>query len=90
MRHRVILLISFILFIGLGVIGAPRLLSPRDQIAVAYGDPPQQIFHLSRVVWQVQGVSGGGGYKLVTLPLSPSGTGTQCCCTYMPCLLKQP
>ena len=36
--------------------------------------------------WQVSGVASGGGYRLLG-PASPSG-GNQCCCTYLPCVLR--
>jgi len=36
--------------------------------------------------WQVSGTSSGGGYRLLG-PASPAG-GNQCCCTYLPCVVR--
>lgn len=37
--------------------------------------------------WQVQGSASGGGYHLLAAT-NPAGSGTPCCCTYMPCILR--
>ena len=36
--------------------------------------------------WQVSGTASGGGYRLLG-PASPAG-GNQCCCTYLPCVVR--
>jgi hypothetical protein len=36
--------------------------------------------------WQVGEVASGGGYRLLR-PASPGG-GNQCCCTYLPCVVR--
>lgn len=44
-------------------------------------------YHLVATRWQASGIAGGGGYRLVS-PVSPTGTGTPCCCNYLPCVLR--
>ena len=36
--------------------------------------------------WQVGEVASGGAYRLLR-PASPGG-GNQCCCTYLPCVVR--
>ncbi len=43
-------------------------------------------YRLNGLRWQVTGASSGGGYRLQG-PAGPSG-GTPCCCSYLPCLMK--
>jgi hypothetical protein len=42
---------------------------------------------LASTTWQARGTASGGGYRLAS-PLALAGTGTPCCCTYLPCLLR--
>ncbi len=44
-------------------------------------------YHLTSTTWQVRGIASGGGYRLAG-PASPTGTGTPCCCNYLPCVLR--
>ncbi|MBC7228126.1 MAG: hypothetical protein H5T61_13010 [Thermoflexales bacterium] len=44
-------------------------------------------YRLSGVTWQARGIASGGGYRLA-VPVGPAGTGTPCCCTYLPCVLR--
>ena len=44
-------------------------------------------YHLDGGGWQVRGAAGGPGYRLEVVA-SPAGTGTPCCCTYLPCILR--
>ena len=43
-------------------------------------------YHLETGEWQVQGIASGTGYQLST-SATPNGTGTPCCCAYMPCII---
>ena len=43
-------------------------------------------YHLTALAWRVSGTASGGGYRLLG-PASPSG-GNQCCCTYIPCVVR--
>ncbi len=38
--------------------------------------------------WRVSGAAGGGGYALAALS-QPALRGSGCCCTYLPCILRQ-
>ena len=42
---------------------------------------------LASTTWQARGTASGGGYRLAS-PLALAGTGTPCCCIYLPCLLR--
>ena len=44
-------------------------------------------YYLTSLVWQVSGTASSGGYRLLGLA-SPTLTGNGCCCTYLPCMLK--
>ena len=57
------------------------------QYVMTQGAASGGIYHLTSQPWQVHGVAGNGAYRL-TVPLSPTGTGTPCCCTYLPCLQR--
>jgi len=37
--------------------------------------------------WKVQGILSGYGYRLEA-PTAPSGTGTPCCCVFLPCAIR--
>jgi hypothetical protein len=43
-------------------------------------------YRLTSPAWQVSGAASGGAYHL-RAPTSPS-SGTMCCCSYLPCILK--
>ena len=38
-------------------------------------------------VWSVRGATGGGSYRLDVVS-AVRGTGTPCCCSFLPCVLK--
>ena len=44
-------------------------------------------YQLASFGWQVRGVSAGAGYHLKSA-VQPAGTGTPCCCTFLPCVVK--
>jgi hypothetical protein len=44
-------------------------------------------YYLTGLAWRASGTAGGGGYRLLE-PASPTLTGNGCCCTYLPCMLK--
>lgn len=91
MKTQKTLTMTLIVLFGVVLVVSALLFTfSRDQTAYASGNVVQQIGHISGATWQVQGVAAGGDYRLLSMPLSPSGTGTQCCCTYLPCLLKKP
>jgi hypothetical protein len=57
------------------------------QYVVAQGAASGGGYRLTGQTWQVRGVADGGGYRLA-VSLSPAGTGTPCCCIYLPCALR--
>ena len=44
-------------------------------------------YHLTSLSWHVSGATSGGGYRLLS-PSSPTLRGNGCCCTYLPCVLR--
>ena len=44
-------------------------------------------YYLTSLVWQVSGTASSGGYRLLG-PASPTLTGNGCCCTYLPCVVR--
>lgn len=45
-------------------------------------------FHLTSTVWQIRGMADGGEYRLFSFS-TPNLRGSGCCCTYLPCVLRQ-
>ncbi len=62
---------------------------PPAQYVVAKGTASGGHYRLAGTAWQASGVASGGGYRLAG-PASPTGTGTPCCCNYLPCVLRSP
>ena len=77
MKRRLLLLLATVLIVGL-VLGS--------WLVRAESAPPA-IYRLEAAGLRASGASSGGGYRLL-LPGSPTGTGTPCCCTYLPCLRR--
>ncbi len=44
-------------------------------------------YRLVATHWQASGIADGGGYRLAS-PVTTTGTGTRCCCTYLPVMLR--
>lgn len=44
-------------------------------------------YHLTSASWYVSGTASGGGYRLLS-PSRPTLRGNGCCCTYLPCVLR--
>ena len=91
MKIRTTLLIFLMAVLGVSVLAIASVLNASTAPIVSAREVTSHpVLHISGAIWQVEGISSGGGYHILALPLSPSGTGTQCCCTYLPCLLKNP
>jgi len=45
-------------------------------------------YRLATANWQVSGTASGGGYRLAG-PRAPESAGSGCCCTYLPCVMRQ-
>jgi hypothetical protein len=61
--------------------GLPVLYTVRQGVMAGEG------YHLASLTWQVSGAASGTGHRLASSS-SPAGTGTQCCCSYLPCMLR--
>ncbi len=46
-------------------------------------------YQLTSLTWQVSGAAGDERYRLLS-PNSPTGTGTPCCCSHLPCVMRSP
>lgn len=55
--------------------------------AVEQGRASGGRYHLTSVSWYVSGTASGGSYRLLS-PSSPTLRGNGCCCTYLPCVLR--
>jgi hypothetical protein len=84
-RIAILLAIAALLLVG-SVALAQSSGPPPAQYAVAQGRASGEGYRLTSMSWQVSGASSGGGYRLLG-PASPSG-GNPCCCTYLPCVLR--
>lgn len=60
---------------------------PPPWYAVEQGRASGGHYHLTSVSWRVGGAASGGAYRLLS-PSSPTLRGSGCCCTYMPCVLR--
>jgi hypothetical protein len=74
------------ILIALLFLGKISQAGPDRPYAVEPGTASGGDYRLTSQVWQVSGVASGGGYRLLG-PADPSG-GNQCCCTYLPCTLR--
>ena len=63
--------------------GAGPLQSMSVQLTTSSGGS----YHLSSLAWQVSGTAAGESYALVS-PSAPTLRGSGCCCTYLPCILR--
>jgi len=96
MKRRTVVLLGAV---ALLVLGGVVLWNARNR-ALAHSNAPPTIqyvvtqgmafggsYRLTNPTWQASGTAEGAGYQL-TVSLSPSGTGTPCCCTYLPCVVS--
>jgi len=60
---------------------------PPAQYIAAQGVAPGRGYRLTSLAWQVRGTAGGGGYRLPG-PAAPASSENGCCCTYLPCVLR--
>ena len=75
MNRRLLLLLTIALVMGLAL---------GSWLARAESAPEAASYHLESGGLRVMGASSGGGYRLLS-PEAPTGSGTPCCCTYLPC-----
>lgn len=90
MKRRTI--VCFLLVLGLLFTGAALAGSSNPLPASGYNVSAKSIsgqgYHLSGLSWQATGSLHAPGYTL-TSPSAPSGSGTMCCCNYIPCVVRK-
>ena len=91
MKVRIVILLTILALLLVGSVAMaqssgqdpPVLYTVRQGVIAGEG------YHLTSLTWQVSGTANGAGYHLAN-PSSPTGTGTPCCCTYLPCVRRSP
>jgi hypothetical protein len=84
--------ITLLLVIALLAVGGAALAQtggpgPGQTMSVQTGTSTGGGYQLTSLAWQVSGTVVGGGYALAT-PYQPALRGSGCCCTYLPCILR--
>ena len=79
------ILILFLLGMVVGVMAAEH--GPGAQVAVMPGIAFGGRYQLAGLSWQANSTTGGGDYRLTGI-FAPGLTGSGCCCTYLPCILR--
>jgi hypothetical protein len=98
MKARTLILFVMIAFLLLGSVTL-RLIQdsalaqsgaqpPPAQYIVGKGTFSGEHYRLTSLAWQARGAVGGGGYRLLG-PAAPASSENGCCCTYLPCVLRQ-
>jgi hypothetical protein len=92
MKTRRVILVAVValLFSSTGVLAQHGGLYTAEQEVASGGS-----YHLTSLApssvadltWQVSGTASGGNYRLSALP-ALALTGSGCCCTYLPCILR--
>jgi hypothetical protein len=81
-------LLALVVLLLIGSVAPARSNGPQSaQYVVAPGAASGGSYRLTVQAWQVSGVASSERYHLLS-PASPAGTGTPCCCAYLPCVLK--
>ena len=83
-RRRVVLLAAVAALLLLSMAASAQ---PGNGYAVEEGTLTGGSYRLSSVGPPAGETMSGGGYQLLNLPKSPAG-GSGCCCTYLPCILR--
>lgn len=60
---------------------------PPTRYTVGQGTSAGGGYHLTGLAWQVEGTASGSGYRLLG-PAAPMSSENGCCCTYLPCVLR--
>lgn len=79
-------LIFVLLLLGTAAMAQTAETSPSPVYMVEQGRATGDSYSLASLAWQVSGPSSGPGYRLQG-PMRPL-QGAGCCCTFLPCLLK--
>lgn len=87
---RIAILTAIAALLLLGTVALAQSGGKADQSAwytIEQGTASGGGYYLTGLAWRASGTAGGGGYRLLE-PASPTLTGNGCCCTYLPCMLK--
>jgi hypothetical protein len=89
MKTRAAILVAIVALLLLGTValaqsGGP---DPPTWYTVEQGAASGEGYRLTVLAWQVEGSASGGGYRLLG-PASPTLRGNGCCCTFLPCVLR--
>ena len=87
MKTRIVILIVVFALLFAGSVALAQSSSPSVSDTVRQGALVGEGYHLTSLTWEVSGAAGGTGYRLVS-PSKTTGTGTQCCCVHLPCVLR--
>jgi hypothetical protein len=83
-RRRIALLAAVVTLL---LLSAGVSAQPGGGYAVEEGTLTGGGYRLTSVGLPTGGTMSGGGYQLLNLPKSPA-IGSGCCCTYLPCILR--
>lgn len=86
MKARTVILLAIVALLLVGSVAWAQSGGPPGYV-VKPGTASGGHYRLTAVTWQVRGIISGGGYRLAG-PVGPNGTGTPCCCTYLPCVMR--
>jgi hypothetical protein len=81
-----ITLTAFLLLVGVALAQSGRP-GPDAWYTVEQGTASGGGYRLTSLAWQLSGTASGGGYRLLG-PATPLLRGSGCCCTYLPCVLR--
>jgi hypothetical protein len=84
MKTRITLLLILLAFVLLST-GVGALTAPRYQVKT--GTISGGSYQLTSFDLPAAGVAAGGAYRLL-VPSAPALQGSGCCCTYLPCILR--
>jgi hypothetical protein len=87
----ILMLLVALLLLGGGALAQPGVLQSAVERGVASGGGYRLASALADDAqgpgWRVEGSASGGGYVLQALQ-APILTGSGCCCTYLPCVIR--
>ncbi|HBY98288.1 MAG: hypothetical protein M5U01_08250 [Ardenticatenaceae bacterium] len=91
MKMRIVILAAIVALLPLVSVTLAQSVGPAPSSgqAVDLGSASAGRYQLARPAWLVSGTADGEGYHLRSAA-EPALRGSGCCCTYVPCLLKQP
>jgi hypothetical protein len=85
-----VVIFVFLVPLGEGKGGSTTLALPIQDWSLSIlesGASSSADYQISDVTWRVEGISTGGAYRLESAS-EPLSTGSGCCCTYLPCVIK--